>query len=106
MKKSDLLIIVFLVTPSFSGCLQTIDNRTIIEEPGIFDFGRDIPETTWYHYAGGINAIEMESVNSNLTGNNIPFWTQGSYYGIGLTTFEPTMGITTNDFPTGSTITP
>ena len=27
----------------------------------------------------------------------VPFWTQGSYYGIGLTTFEPTMGITSSD---------
>ena len=95
MQKFWVLIIAFLVTPSLSGCLEAEDKRTIIEEPGIFDFGEDIPETTWYHYSGGINALDI--VNDNLTGNNIPFWTQGSYYGIGLTTFEPTMGITTND---------
>ena len=102
MNKLTFLIIAFLVTPSFSGCLEPEDKRTIIEEPGIFDFDRDIPETTWYHYAGGINALDNTAVNQanitvNLTSNNIPFWTQGSYYGIGLTTFEPTMGITSND---------
>ncbi len=92
----------FLMVPSFAGCLEPEDKRTIIEEPGIFDFNREIPETTWYHYADGINAldnlaVEEANITANLTGNNIPFWTQGSYYGIGMTTFEPTMGITTND---------
>ena len=52
MQKFWVLIIAFLVTPSLSGCLEAEDKRTIIEEPGIFDFGKDIPETTWYHYAG------------------------------------------------------
>ena len=84
-----------MLFPAFSGCLEAEDKRTIIEEPGIFDFGRDIPDTTWYHYSGGINALELS--NTNLSGANMPFWTQGSYYGIGLTTFEPTMGITSND---------
>ncbi|MDP6334543.1 MAG: sialidase family protein, partial [Candidatus Poseidoniaceae archaeon] len=90
------------MVPSFAGCLEPEDKRTIIEEPGIFDFNREIPETTWYHYAGGINAldnlaVEKANITANLAFNNIPFWTQGSYYGIGMTTFEPTMGITTND---------
>ena len=84
-----------MLFPAFSGCLEAEDKRTIIEEPGIFDFGRDIPDTTWYHYSGGINALELS--NTNLSGANMPFWTQGSYYGIGVTTFEPTMGITSND---------
>ena len=102
MNKLVFLIIAFLVTPALSGCLEAEDKRTIIEEPGIFDFNRAIPETTWYHYSGGINAlddvaVEQANITANLTGQNVPFWTQGSYYGIGMTTFEPTMGITTND---------
>lgn len=102
MNRALLLIIVFLVTPSFSGCLQPEDKRTIIEEPGLFDFGREISETTWYHYAGGIDAldasaVEQANITANLTGSNTPYWTQGSYYGIGLSTFEPTMGITSAD---------
>ena len=99
MNKFGVFIIAFLVSPALSGCLEAEDKRTVIEEPGIFAefFERDIPETTWYHYAGGINALDNELGTNNLSGNNIPFWTQGSYYGIGLTTFEPTMGITSND---------
>jgi len=102
MNKFLLLIIAFLVTPSFSGCLEPEDKRTVIEEPGLFDFDIEIPDTTWYHYAGGINAldavaVEQANITANLTGNNIPYWTQGSYYSIGMTTFEPTMGITSND---------
>jgi len=96
------LIVAFLVVPSFAGCLEPEDKRTVIEEPGLFDFDSDIPDTTWYHYAGGINAldaiaVEQANITANLTGNNIPYWTQGSYYSIGMTTFEPTMGITSND---------
>ena len=49
MKKTLTLIITFMLFPAFSGCLEAEDKRTIIEEPGIFDFGRDIPDTTWYH---------------------------------------------------------
>ena len=102
MNKLVFLIIALLVTPALTGCLEPEDKRTIIKEPGIFDFNREIPETTWYHYAGGINALDdvavaQANITVNLTGNNVPFWTQGSYYGIGMTTFEPTMGITTND---------
>ena len=102
MQRALVLIIAFLVTPSFSGCLEPEDKRTVIEEPGLFDFDRDIPKTTWYHYAGGINALDSNAVDQanitvNLTGNNAPYWSQGSYYGIGMTTFEPTMGITSND---------
>ena len=93
MQKILTLVVALMLLPAFSGCLEAED-KDIIEEPGIFDFGRDI-QTTWYHYSGGINALEIS--NSNLSGANIPFWTQGSYYGIGLTTFEPTMGITSND---------
>ena len=99
MQKIGVLIIAFLVTPALTGCLEAEDKRTILEEPGIFDqfFSREIPETTWYHYSGGINALDNNLGINNLSGNNIPFWTQGTYYGIGLTTFEPTMGITSND---------
>mgnify|MGYP005760860857 CR=1 FL=1 len=41
---------------SFTGCLTPEDNRTVREEPSIFDFDRAIPETTWYHFSGGVNA--------------------------------------------------
>ena len=44
MNKLLILIIAFLVTPSFSGCLEPEDKRTVIEEPGLFDFDIEIPD--------------------------------------------------------------
>ena len=66
MNKLVILIIAFLVTPALSGCLEAEDKRTIIEEPGIFDFNRAIPETTWYHYSGGINALDDVAVEQGV----------------------------------------
>ncbi len=87
---------------SFIGCLDSNDAgpAPVVDSP--FNFERDIPTTTWYHYAGGIDAqnasaVAAANITVNLTGNNMPFWTQGSYYGIGMSTFEPTMGITSAD---------
>ena len=54
MQKFLSLVIAFLVTPALGGCLEPEDNRVIIEEPTIFDFGRPQPNTTWYHYPGTI----------------------------------------------------
>lgn len=34
---------------------------------------------------------------SALVGNNIPYFSQGTYYATGYSTFEPTMGITSTD---------
>ena len=97
MERTILLVSALVLLPAFTGCLEAEDKRTIIQEPGIFDFGRDIPNSTWYHYAGGVDALSFDTSNVSLSGNNIPFFSQGSYYGIGLTTFEPTMGITSSD---------
>ena len=90
-----------LILP-LTGCLAPEDNRIVVEEPTIFDFLNPIPETTWFHYSGAVNALDSDSIESanltvDLSGDNVPFWTQGSYYGIGMTTFEPTMGITSSD---------
>ena len=102
MRILSIIAFTLMFTFPFTGCLQPEDNRTVIEEPSIFDFDLEIPATTWYHYSGAVNALDQNAVEqanmtANLIGNNVPYWTQGSYYGIGLTTFEPTMGITSND---------
>ena len=102
MRVLSYVILAFMLNLPLTGCLAPEDNRVILEEPSIFDFERPIPETTWYHYSGGVNALDKSAVEQlnvppSLVGNNVPFWTQGSYYGIGLTTFEPTMGITSSD---------
>ena len=64
------------------------------EASGLFDFEGDLGGTTWYHYPGGINAMNNTSA---LGGTNIPFFSQGTYYATGYSTFEPTMGITSTD---------
>ncbi|HJM17704.1 MAG TPA: hypothetical protein QGI59_04270, partial [Candidatus Poseidoniia archaeon] len=105
MQKIWVLIIAFMITPSLSGCLQPEDKRTVIEEPSIFDFGRPDPTNTWYHYAGNLarpyavdatnsSALLDANITFNLTGNNIPYFTNATYYGTGFDTFEPTIGIT------------
>ena len=98
---SAVLLTILMVGGSLSGCFGE-DEEIIEEEPSPFDFEKEIPETTWYHYSGGIDAlnssaVEEANISANLTGENIPYWTQGSYYGIGMSTFEPTIGITSMD---------
>ncbi|MEC9332727.1 MAG: sialidase family protein [Candidatus Thermoplasmatota archaeon] len=105
MQKFLSLVIVFLVTPAFGGCLEPEDNRVVIEEPTPFAFGRSQSNTTWYHYPGSlaepwaIDATDPEAVlgsniTANLTGNNIPYFVNATYYGTGFDTFEPTIGVT------------
>ncbi|MEC8874966.1 MAG: sialidase family protein [Candidatus Thermoplasmatota archaeon] len=105
MQKFLSLVIVFLVTPAFGGCLEPEDNRVVIKEPTPFDFGRSQSNTTWYHYPGSlaepwaIDATDPEAVlgsniTANLTGNNIPYFVNATYYGTGFDTFEPTIGVT------------
>ena len=105
MKKWWSFLIVFLVTPAFGGCLEPEDNRVNIEEPSQFDFGRSLPATTWYHYGGTLDnpwpvdatdseAVLSANITANLTGNNIPYFTNATYYGTGFDTFEPTIGVT------------
>jgi hypothetical protein len=90
-----------MLCSSLMGCFGEEEKPPLVE-PSPFDFGREISNTTWYHYDGGIDALNATAVAAanitvNLTGDNLPFWTQGTYYGIGLSTFEPTMGITSDD---------
>ena len=105
MQKFSTLVIAFLLASGMSGCLEPEDKRTIVEEPSIFDFGRLNPITTWYHYAGTFSrpyavdatnesAILDANISVDLTGNNMPYFTNATYYGTGYDTFEPTIGIT------------
>ena len=107
MQKFLSLVIAFLVTPALGGCLEPEDNRVVIEEPTIFDFGRSQPITTWYHYPGTIaepwaidatnpSAVLDANITADLTGDNIPYFTNATYYGTGFDTFEPTIGVTSS----------
>ena len=91
MKKimKAILLTCIMATSTLAGCFGDEEETEIIVEKGVFDF--EISNRTWYHFPGGIDAIGN---SSNLSGNNVPFYSTSSYYGIGMSTFEPTMGIT------------
>ena len=96
MQPSIVAVTFLLVFSSLAGCLNPDDNRATPSGESQFDFGRKIPTTTFYHFAGAQDASEgwIQNGSSILTGNNVPHFAQGTYYGIGMTTFEPTVGVT------------
>ena len=96
MQPSIVAVMFLLVFSSLAGCLNPDDNRAMPPGESPFDFDREIPATTFYHFAGAQDASEgwIQNGSSILTGNNVPHFAQGTYYGIGMTTFEPTVGVT------------
>jgi len=84
-----------------SGCFagNTVEE---IKESSPFDnlCPDGISNNTWYHYPGAVNALSAPHIingTSILQGENVPLCTKGTYYGIGFSTFEPTIGITSAD---------
>ena len=94
MPRFLVILVVLLVTPSLSGCLGPEDNRIKIEEPTPFDFAVPIPGTTFYHYANSMSALN--ATFDDFTGTNVPLFAKGTYYSMGITTFEPTLGVTSS----------
>ena len=74
------------------------DDKTapaVIDDP--FTFNWTVPNGTYYHFDGGLDAgVWWTNLSANLTGDNAPFWANGTYYGIGTHTFEPTIGVTSS----------
>jgi hypothetical protein len=102
MNYGALLLTSMLIMSMLSGCFgnEVIEEEEIIESP--FNFEQAIPDGVWYHYSGGVNALNSTAVaaaniTANLSGNNTPIFSNGSYYSIGRSTFEPTIGITSAD---------
>ncbi len=95
--KQALAIGLILLVISSSILYYALSTEEIVNSPDevieIWDF--PINNHTWYHFPGGIDAVGNESFE--FEGRNIPFQTEGTYYGIGMSTFEPTMGITQTD---------
>ena len=92
MQARALFLSLMVVTLSLSGCFGEDEASMSAQEPTPFD---SLPSTTtWYHYPGGINATNASIGFENLTGNSTPFPALGTHYGIGDTTFEPTIGVT------------
>ena len=95
-------LVLLLFLQALSGCFGTEPKAAPEAESSPFEFDEPIPAGVWYHYAGGVNALNSSvvaeaNISANLSGNNTPFWSNGSYFGIGMSTFEPTIGITSAD---------
>ena len=95
-------VILLILAPMLSGCFG--GDEVIEEEVEMFNFDDLCPEgianNTWYHYSNATDATKVSDVfngTSVLVGNNAPACAIGTYYGIGLTTFEPTIGVTSSD---------
>jgi len=90
-KTNAILVILMMSLLSLSGCFG--EEEVVVVEPTseYFDFEDMLDGRTWYHYPGGVNAMNNTTA---LGENNIPYYASSSYYGIGMSTFEPTMGIT------------
>ena len=94
-------MILLMLAPMISGCFagNTVEE---IKESSPFDnlCPDGIANNTWYHYSGAVNALSVPHIingTSILQGENVPMCTKGTYYGIGFSTFEPTIGITSAD---------
>ena len=94
-------MILLMLAPMISGCFagNTVEE---IKESSPFDnlCPDGIANNTWYHYPGAVNALSAAHIingTSILQGENVPMCTKGTYYGIGFSTFEPTIGITSAD---------
>jgi hypothetical protein len=92
MRTNALLMLILLTGQILSGCFGGEEPEEKVEE---FNPLKDLlTNTTWYHYAGGLDANNKSIGFDNLTGNNTPYAAIGTYFGIGDTTFEPTIGVT------------
>jgi len=94
-------MILLMLAPMISGCFA---GNTVEEKKESSPFDNLCPDgianNTWYHYPGAVNALSaphMINGTSILQGENVPMCTKGTYYGIGFSTFEPTIGITSAD---------
>ena len=94
-KQMALMMTALMTLIPLAGCFGP-DDATEDDTPaaGMFDFADQLNGQTWYHYPGGMNAMNNTTA---LGGTNIPYFSQGTYYATGFSTFEPTMGITSTD---------
>ena len=107
MRLFTVIVLAIMLNLPFTGCLDPEDNRVVVEDTSVFNFDRDIPITTWYHYGGTLfspypidatnqTALDGANLTVDLVGNNAPFFVNSTYYGTGFDTFEPTIGVTSS----------
>ena len=88
-----LLLAALMVSMSLSGCFGEAEVEEEAVVSSVWTFER--PELTWYHFPDAVDVWGDDSVD--LSGRNMPYPAEGTYYSIGMSTFEPTMGITQSD---------
>ena len=101
MKGLTTVIVLLVLSSMVSGCFSKESN----EMGGIDSFFDEIcpdgfANNSWYHFPNSTDIFSMDEsfdLNSILIGENIPICAKGTYYGIGVSTFEPTIGITSQD---------
>ncbi len=101
MRTVVVCVAILIIAPTLTGCFGSGDEGPEVEDSvfsSLCDEG--VPSTTWYHYANATNAMNSSSLYNGtdvLIENNSPFCAKGTYYSIGMSTFEPTIGITSAD---------
>ena len=97
-----MMLVLVMVSAPLGGCFG--GSEVVVEDDEMFNFDdlcpQGIANNTWYHYSNATDATKVSDVfngTSVLVGNNAPVCAIGTYYGIGLTTFEPTIGVTSAD---------
>ncbi|MEC8736467.1 MAG: hypothetical protein VXX39_05875, partial [Candidatus Thermoplasmatota archaeon] len=88
-----ILVTLMMLSISLAGCMSNEEIEPVQEDSMVWTFER--PELTWYHFPDAIDAWGNDTFQ--FDGRNMPYPATGTYYGIGMSTFEPTMGITQTD---------
>ena len=82
-----------MVSVSLSGCFgeAEVEEEAVVSSVWMFER----PESHGYHFLTPLTQWGDDTVD--LSGRNMPYPAEGTYYSIGMSTFEPTMGITATD---------
>ena len=100
MRVKTLGVVLLVFSGALSGCFSSGGFvKSVLGSPFEDLCEEGIPETTWYHYANATDATTSPwfAETAVLEGSNAPVCTEGTYFGIGMTTFEPTIGVTSSD---------
>ena len=100
MKVGASVIVILFVSSTITGCLGNETAKSTLETSILDDICPDgMANNTWYHFPNSTNILTVDDseLSSILIGENIPICAKGTYYGIGVSTFEPTIGITSSD---------
>ena len=98
------VLVFLLVMPTLMGCFGGDDEPPAMPDYP-FGFDEAVASGVWYHIGGSpsnqnVTNILNESAMAErgfsmdmFNGSNVPYWTNGTYYGTGYDTFEPTLSL-------------